>query len=86
MYNYESSSRGFVVNNEPNVDRYQFESLRGRAEHKRDLEGLAQKLLATEVRLKKEKNSKYPDTKLIARLEQIIANLEKYRDPNLKLR
>lgn len=86
MYNYEGPSRGFFVNNTPNIDRHQFEALNGRAEHKRELNGLAHKLLESEARLKQEKESKYPDAKLIARLEQIIANLEKYRDPNVKLR
>lgn len=86
MYNYENTSRGFVVNNEPNVDRYQYEALNGRAEHKRELNGLARKVLESEARLKKEKESKYPDPELIARLERIIAGLEKYRDPNVKLR
>lgn len=86
MYNYENTSRGFVVNNEPNVDRYQYEALNGRAEHKRELNGLARKLLENEERLEKELASKYPDAATIERLKRIIAQMEKYRDPNVKLR
>lgn len=82
---YETT-RGFVVNNHQSRDAREFEALDGRSAHRKDMEGLARKLLESEERLAKELASKYPDAGTIGRLRHIIAQLEKYRDPNVKLR
>lgn len=62
------------------------EMLSSRVQHKADLRGLAYKLLENEDLLKKELAKQNPNTKRIERLREIIAQMEKYRDPNVKLR
>lgn len=62
------------------------ELINGRSAHDEDLAGLAKKLLQNEELLRKELASRYPDATVIARLQRIIAKMEKYRDPNLKAR
>ena len=79
-------TRRFTVNNHQKRDEREFEMLDGRNARRKDLEGLARKLLENEERLEKELASKYPDAATIKRLKRIIAQMEKYRDPNVKLR